>query len=293
MTRLVACACEAVICIVGFLPLCLSRTSKLPRHFRHHSYRHGHHSASTQSKSPPSVLAGRIRHTVAAAALRPRHSTPGRKGKGTNPNTSRILAKQASSPADVVGTLVEFGLSSSGETRAFAKEIARVPRKSGGVNSEEEQFRDQREREELERHIRKWDAARTQKLTEPKMSKEEEGMLDKRPSCAHKEAIRRSNALEKDDLEALRKVSRQEYLKKREKKKLEELRDEIEDEQYLFEGVELTEAECRELRYKKEIYELVTKRWTEDAGEISEVVEMKESFGCLHDHTSSHLTAKM
>ncbi|KAJ8451448.1 hypothetical protein Cgig2_017839 [Carnegiea gigantea] len=96
-------------------------------------------------------------------------------------------------------------------------------------------------------------------LKEPKMSKKE-----------GEEAIRRSNALEKDDLEALRKVSRQEYLKKREAKKLEELRDEIDDEQYLFEGVELTEAERRELRYKKEIYELVTKRRTEVASEISE-----------------------
>lgn len=260
------------------------------------------------------------------------------------------LTKQASSPADVVGKLVEFGLSSSSDTRAFAEEMfARVPRKSGGVNlyqkqereaavlarkqktyqlldaddnaddapvaltseskksdsnrkrfrrksanqdededdevapsreedrrvkrrtsggnsdnddgseSEEERLRDQREREELERHIRERDAARTRKLTEPKMSKKEE-----------EEATRRSNALEKDDLEALRKVSRQEYLKKREEKKLEELRDEIEDEQYLFEGVELTEAERRELRYKKEIYELVTKRRTEDASEISE-----------------------
>ncbi|KAJ8451442.1 hypothetical protein Cgig2_017833 [Carnegiea gigantea] len=128
-----------------------------------------------------------------------------------------------------------------------------------GSESEEERLCDQREREELERHIRERDAARTRKLTEPKMSKKEE-----------EEAIRRSNALEKDDLEALRKVSRQEYLKKREEKKLEELRDEIEDEQYLFEGVELTEAERRELRYKKEIYELVTKRRTEDASEISE-----------------------
>ncbi|KAJ8451436.1 hypothetical protein Cgig2_017827 [Carnegiea gigantea] len=64
--------------------------------------------------------------------------------------------------------------------------FARVPRKSGGVN-----------------------------LAEPKMSKK-----------GGEEAIRRSNALEKDDLEAL--------------------------------------------RYRKEIYELVTKRWTEDASEISE-----------------------
>ncbi|KAF5730123.1 Coatomer epsilon subunit isoform 1 [Tripterygium wilfordii] len=62
----------------------------------------------------------------------------------------------------------------------------------------------------------------------------------------------------------LRKVSRQEYLKKREHKKLEQLRDDIEDERYLFEGVKLTEAEHRQLRYKKEIYELVKKRSEED-----------------------------
>ncbi|KAL6962421.1 Pre-mRNA-splicing factor ATP-dependent RNA helicase DEAH1, partial [Sarracenia purpurea var. burkii] len=65
------------------------------------------------------------------------------------------------------------------------------------------------------------------------------------------------------------KVSRQEYLKKREQKKLEELRDDIEDEQYLFDGVKLTDAEYRELRYKKEIYELV-KKWSEEADNIDE-----------------------
>ncbi|XP_021756954.1 pre-mRNA-splicing factor ATP-dependent RNA helicase DEAH1-like isoform X1 [Chenopodium quinoa] len=253
------------------------------------------------------------------------------------------LSKQASSPGDVVGKLVEFGLSSSSEIRAFAEEIyARVPRKTSGVNlyqkqereaamlvrkqktyelldadddddrmpvsnaepmkkeshkkrfrkktdnpededdevtvsreqkrqvkrkysddddseSEEERIRDQKEKEELERHMKEKDAARTRKLTETKLTKKEE-----------EEAIRRSNALEQDDIDALRKVSRQEYLKKREEKKLEELRDEIEDEQYLFDGVKLTEAEQRELRYKKEIYELVSKRRGEDASEINE-----------------------
>ncbi|GMP35607.1 hypothetical protein CsSME_00007985 [Camellia sinensis var. sinensis] len=43
------------------------------------------------------------------------------------------------------------------------------------------------------------------------------------------------------------KVSRQEYLKKMEQKKLKELRDDIEDEQYLFDGVKLTKAEYGEL----------------------------------------------
>ncbi|KAG6687002.1 hypothetical protein I3842_11G049200 [Carya illinoinensis] len=267
------------------------------------------------------------------------------------------LSKQAVSPADVLVKLVEFGLSSSSETRAFSEEIfARVPRKSSGVNlyqkqereaamlakqqksyaildaddedddndvggnvdhksstaaapetrkvdtrrkrfrkriesqededgddeviaqretkrqakrrtsededdgseSEEERLRDQREREQLERNIRERDAAGTRKLTEPKLTRREE-----------EEEMRRSNALEQNGMETLRKVSRQEYLKKREQKKLEELRDDIEDEQYLFDGVELTEAERRELRYKKEIYELVKKR-SEEADDTSE-----------------------
>lgn len=260
------------------------------------------------------------------------------------------LTKQASSPADVVGKLVELGLSSSSETRSFAEEIfAKVPHKDSGLNlyqkrekeaamlvrkqktyaildaddddhgvgadhtssinsvsksnktetrkkrfrkkieneededdealeraeeerrskrrishddddsdSEEERLRDQREREQLESNIRERDAAATRKITETKLTRKEE-----------EEAIRRSNALKQDDLGALRKVSRQEYLKKREQKKLEEIRDDIEDEQYLFEGVKLTEAEYRELRYKKEIYELVKKQ-TEEVEDINE-----------------------
>ncbi|XP_014496104.2 pre-mRNA-splicing factor ATP-dependent RNA helicase DEAH1 isoform X2 [Vigna radiata var. radiata] len=124
--------------------------------------------------------------------------------------------------------------------------------------SEEERLKDQREKEELEQHMRDRDAAGTRKLTEHKLSRKEE-----------EEVIRRSSAAEPEDIRALRKVSRQEYLKKREEKKLEELRDDIEDEQYLFEGVKLSEAEYRELRYKKEIYELVKKR-TEEADNVNE-----------------------
>ncbi|KAI3773381.1 hypothetical protein L1987_47908 [Smallanthus sonchifolius] len=144
------------------------------------------------------------------------------------------------------------------EGAVILKEERRVKQKvshdeSDDSESEEERLRDQKEREELERHLREKDAARTTKLTEQKLSKREE-----------EEAIRRANALAEDDIGALRKVSRQEYLKKREQKKLEEIRDDIEDEQYLFEGIKVTEAEQRELRYKKQIYELVKKRSQED-----------------------------
>ncbi|EOA36424.1 hypothetical protein CARUB_v10010941mg [Capsella rubella] len=257
------------------------------------------------------------------------------------------MAKKTKSPTELVGELVDYGFSSSGDTRSFAEEIfARVPRKTAGVNlyqkheaeaamlvrkqqtyalldadddeeevvvekrssasdsrksdkgkkrfrkksgqsdesdgevavredsrhvrrkvsededdgseSEEERVRDQKEREELEQHLRDRDTARTRKLTEQKMSKKEQ-----------EEALRRANALEKDDLNSLRKVSRQEYLKKREQKKLDELRDEIEDEQYLFGGEKLTETELREFRYKKELYDLVKKR-TQDEDDVEE-----------------------
>nr|GEX62889.1 pre-mRNA-splicing factor ATP-dependent RNA helicase DEAH1-like isoform X1 [Tanacetum cinerariifolium] len=116
--------------------------------------------------------------------------------------------------------------------------------------SGEKRLYEQQEREELECHLREKDASRTAKLTEQKLSKREE-----------EEAIRRAKALKADEyIETLRKVSRQEYLKKRELKKLEEIRDDIEDEQYLFNDVKLTEVKERKLRYKKKIYELVKKR---------------------------------
>ncbi|XP_058195570.1 pre-mRNA-splicing factor ATP-dependent RNA helicase DEAH1 [Rhododendron vialii] len=133
-----------------------------------------------------------------------------------------------------------------------------IPDEDDDSESEEERLRDQRDREELERHLKDRDAAATRKLGEAKSTRREE-----------EESVRRSNALEQDGTTTLRKVSRQEYLKKREEKIVNQLRDDIEDEQYLFDGVKLTEAEYRELRYKKEIYELVKKR-SEDADNIDE-----------------------
>ncbi|GMH01388.1 hypothetical protein Nepgr_003227 [Nepenthes gracilis] len=243
------------------------------------------------------------------------------------------LCKKASSPEEVLGKLVDLGLSSSIETLAFAEHLfARIPRRTAGVNlyqrqereaailarkqrtyqlldaddddndvtvadnkplatvasetkkgggykkeedrqvkrratsdddndsePEEERLRDLREREELERNIRERDDTRTRKLIGPKLARKDE-----------EEAIRRFSALGQDDIAALRKVSRQEYLKKREQKKLEELRDEIEDEQYLFEGVKLTEAEYHELSYKKKIFKLVQERQAEDTNDMGE-----------------------
>ncbi|KAI3879528.1 hypothetical protein MKW92_003425 [Papaver armeniacum] len=102
------------------------------------------------------------------------------------------------------------------------------------VESEEARLRDQEERKQLEKNLRERDAAGTRKLhigiclTEQKLSRRQE-----------EEANRRSKAMEKDDTEALR--------------------DDIEDEQYLFAGV----------KYKKEICDAVKKR-TEETDDVNE-----------------------
>ncbi|XP_073158491.1 pre-mRNA-splicing factor ATP-dependent RNA helicase DEAH1-like isoform X2 [Henckelia pumila] len=145
-------------------------------------------------------------------------------------------------------------------------------REGDSSGSEDERLRDQREREKLEQRIKERDASRTRKLADRKLTKK-----------GGEEAIRRSKATKVDDIRTLRKVSRQEYLKKRERKKLEELRDDIDDEQYLFDQVKLTEAEKRESRYKKEIYEIVGKR-TEESDYTNEyrIPEAYDMEGCVN-----------
>ncbi|CAB4283458.1 unnamed protein product [Prunus armeniaca] len=86
------------------------------------------------------------------------------------------------------------------EVIAQEAQVRRVKRRTSSPDddddseSEEERLRDQREREQLEQNIRERDTAATRKLTERKLTRKEE-----------EEAIRRSNALERNDLEDLRK----------------------------------------------------------------------------------------
>ncbi|KAL6554780.1 Pre-mRNA-splicing factor ATP-dependent RNA helicase DEAH1 [Orobanche gracilis] len=130
------------------------------------------------------------------------------------------------------------GVEDEEKEREFKRRTS-SPDADGSAALEEELLKDQREKDELEQHLRERDSARTRKLTEPKTIR------------------RRSSA---DDIQTLRKVSRHEYLKKREEKKLQELRDDIEDEQYLFEGVKISVAEYCDLKHKKEIYDLLAKK---------------------------------
>ena len=73
------------------------------------------------------------------------------------------------------------------------------------------------------------------------------------------EAQRRGAHLENDEdrmdlLPELRKVSRQEYLKKREMQKLEELKESIRETEYFYEGQDVTEEQRRDLEKRKKVY---------------------------------------
>ena len=60
------------------------------------------------------------------------------------------------------------------------------------------------------------------------------------------------------NLEDLRKQSRRQYLSKRKEDKLLELKDDINDDEFLFDESQLTERERRERKYKKRVLELAT-----------------------------------
>ncbi|CAK8536889.1 unnamed protein product [Lathyrus sativus] len=84
-----------------------------------------------------------------------------------------------------------------------------------------------------------------------------------------------------EEIETLRKVSRKCYLEKREEKKLQQLRDDIFDEQYLFEGVKLSEYEHRDFEHKKYIYEVIANKVGLDAAGKDEY-RLPEPYDDLH-----------
>ncbi|CAK7323721.1 unnamed protein product [Dovyalis caffra] len=127
------------------------------------------------------------------------------------------------------------------------------------------------EKEPLQQNVRKHDAPCKQKSKEPKLNTKVEETVNLR-----------SDALGGNDVDALRAFSRQKYVKKREQKKLEEIREDREDEQYLFDDVKFTEAEYSKFRYKKEMYELVKKKRSEGADDTEyRMPEAYDQEGCV------------
>ncbi|KAI3955575.1 hypothetical protein MKX01_034897 [Papaver californicum] len=71
------------------------------------------------------------------------------------------------------------------------------------------------------------------------------------------EMVQSFKASMKSEIVALREVSRARYLKEREKKKLEEIRDEIEDDDNMSRGVKLSEFATSRQNYKQRIVEVI------------------------------------
>ncbi|XP_068034540.1 LOW QUALITY PROTEIN: pre-mRNA-splicing factor ATP-dependent RNA helicase DHX16-like [Anomalospiza imberbis] len=111
--------------------------------------------------------------------------------------------------------------------------------------SERERLRDLRERDAFAERLRRRDRERDRGA--------------RGDSKAYEEAQKRLKVAEEDQkamIPELRKRSRREYLAKREREKLEELEQEIQDEELLFGEEALTAPERRELRYKRRLRDL-------------------------------------
>ena len=116
--------------------------------------------------------------------------------------------------------------------------------------AQRERERDQEDKAAFEARLKQRDEERTHKLTERKLT-----------AAQAEEAARRGAAGGDDDgMAALREVSRQQYLRKREGQKVEELREALMDEQYLFEGEQLTAKEKAEFQVKKQLLDLATQQ---------------------------------
>jgi pre-mRNA-splicing factor ATP-dependent RNA helicase DHX16 len=102
--------------------------------------------------------------------------------------------------------------------------------------AEERMERDAREVAELSARLREKDEKKTRKVIETPISKALEAEAEKRRSLAESG---------KDVIEELRKISRHKYVEQRAPKQLRELEDRIKDDQYLFDGVKLTDEELK------------------------------------------------
>jgi pre-mRNA-splicing factor ATP-dependent RNA helicase DHX16 len=123
------------------------------------------------------------------------------------------------------------------------------------MEAERQRLQDLRERDEFAKRMVDKDKEKDRKSrVVPHLSLSEQ--LDEK----ERTHIARSDEDRKLQLDESRLVSRQEYLVKREEKKLRELVADLEDEAFLFPDAKLTAKELKDLQYKREVLELVKQR---------------------------------
>ncbi|KAI9495489.1 hypothetical protein BDB00DRAFT_235398 [Zychaea mexicana] len=125
---------------------------------------------------------------------------------------------------------------------------------------EEERLRDIAERDALANRIKEKDKEKTKQMVEDRSSKEGSEARKRRNLGDDKDA-------RKSVLPSIRERSRQEYLKLREQQRLELLRKQIEDEEFLFRDQKLTKREIQEHEYNKQVLALAEARLQIDTKE--------------------------
>lgn len=122
---------------------------------------------------------------------------------------------------------------------------------------EDERERDQRERHEFETRLKARDEEKTKKVAEKHgLSQQDIEDNKKRARVAQLAAEEEKQR----EIELLRIASRQKYLTDHEIKKLRDARDALRDEERLFEGEKLTEAERKDLEHRKRMLALAEQR---------------------------------
>lgn len=125
---------------------------------------------------------------------------------------------------------------------------------------ERERLQDMMERDELAERLKNKDKERTKKMVEDRSSNKD-SEARKRRNLADDKGARQAA------LPDLRDRSRQQYLQMRETQQLELLRQQIEDEEFLFRDQKVTQRERDQLEYNKQVYALAKARLKIDTKE--------------------------
>lgn len=170
-------------------------------------------------------------------------------------------------------------------------------------DEERERLEDMKERDEYAQRLKEKDKDKTKSvrigllirnLNDIKLINFITQMVEDRSSKGDTEATRRRNLADDRESRAaalpdIRDRSRQEYLKLREQQRLELLRQEIQDEAFLFGDQRLSKKEIAEHEYKKEVLRLAEARMKIDAKEDGYV--MPEGKDVLH-HSRLHFVSR-
>jgi pre-mRNA-splicing factor ATP-dependent RNA helicase DHX16 len=130
---------------------------------------------------------------------------------------------------------------------------------------EEERVRrqDQAERQAFEERLRQRDEEKTRKKRNLDESQEDDrlkGLTQEEIEQLSTRGVVRKESHLNDRLSRLREISRQEYLKKREEKELELLEYQLKDEEILFDGIERTDKEIKQMFLNQQILETARAR---------------------------------